>query len=303
LAKKSSSTSVHLFPPDTRVFRSKDFFNGDFPFAISRVKHTSKQFEDGARREREFWKITLVLAGKGKALINESQYQLQPGSVFIVHPRDQTTYQIESETLECYNVLFLPRLFSGELESLTDHYSFFYFFSEKLSPAKVELEARQNLFHFEKTPGDFLKDFETLEREFKTQDALYRPMIRHRLLELLIRLSRNAANKSKKAIHLRIADYIDRLIEKHYESPLHLEVFTLQAGISRDRLARRYRAERGKTITEALNEFRVAKAAELLKDKKLSATDVCHSVGFSDLSFFYKLFRKKYGVSPRKFVS
>ena len=46
---------------------------------------------------------------------------------------------------------------------------------------------------------------------------------------------------------------------------------------------------------------RLQQAAYLLRDRNLRITDVARQVGYEDLFYFSKLFKDRYGVSPREF--
>jgi len=314
MPRSRPQAAPHPFPPDQRVFRSAEFFSPDFPFAITRVRLKRGQFEDESKRQREFWKLTLILEGSGKALVNEREYPLGPGSVFLVHPHDWTSYRIASDELVVYNLLFLPELFNGELDRLSDHYAFFCFFDRRfdpsakarggrgpsLPPSSLPPEERDNLFVFDKGSREFLRDAEFLESEARKKAPLWHTVVRHRLLEMLVRLSRVGYKQLTRSIRHRLADYIDGLIERHYDQPLHLDVLAAQVGLSKDRLGKRYKAERGRPILEALHRRRVERAAELLAAGGMTVTDVCHEVGFNDLSFFHRIYRRYRGVTPRE---
>lgn len=56
-----------------------------------------------------------------------------------------------------------------------------------------------------------------------------------------------------------------------------------------------------KTPTEYLNEYRLSTAAMLLTHSQKSITDIALSCGFGDTSYFSKIFRKQYGVTPREY--
>ena len=92
------------------VFRRIGFFSDEFPFSIHREFDRPGDFNESRRFRREFWKIVCVVDGRGEYLIGEERHPLGPGSIFLVHPDDPTTFRIESEALEIYNILFMPEL-------------------------------------------------------------------------------------------------------------------------------------------------------------------------------------------------
>jgi len=48
-------------------------------------------------------------------------------------------------------------------------------------------------------------------------------------------------------------------------------------------------------------EVKIEKAAELLRDKTLSVTEVCYTCGFTNPSHFSTVFKRKMGVTPSKY--
>jgi len=55
------------------------------------------------------------------------------------------------------------------------------------------------------------------------------------------------------------------------------------------------------TITYYTNHQKMKRAAELLRDTQLSITAVAEAVGFLDLNYFSRLFKKQMGRSPSAF--
>ena len=56
------------------------------------------------------------------------------------------------------------------------------------------------------------------------------------------------------------------------------------------------------TCMEFLNNLRLEKAVELLKDGNASILEVSLSVGFHNLSYFHRAFKKKYRMTPGEFL-
>jgi AraC-like DNA-binding protein len=52
---------------------------------------------------------------------------------------------------------------------------------------------------------------------------------------------------------------------------------------------------------EYLNNLRLEKAAEKLRMNSAAITDVAMTCGFNNVTYFNRLFRKKYGMSPGQY--
>lgn len=66
-------------------------------------------------------------------------------------------------------------------------------------------------------------------------------------------------------------------------------------------LCRRFRQYTGYTMTEYLNQIRLQQAAFQLQYTDNTVLSICNNVGFSSVSYFNKLFKQSYGVSPKYF--
>ena len=57
----------------------------------------------------------------------------------------------------------------------------------------------------------------------------------------------------------------------------------------------------GKNFVEYLNELRIEKAKELLKDVRYKTYEVAEKVGIPDAHYFSRLFKKYVGMTPTEY--
>jgi AraC-like DNA-binding protein/quercetin dioxygenase-like cupin family protein len=91
-----------------------------------------------------------------------------------------------------------------------------------------------------------------------------------------------------------------RYIEQNYTSATLTEAAEL---INSDiyKLSRELKSMTGKTFTDILQEKRLSQAAYLLCSTSMKIDDIANSVGYYNLTFFYRTFSERYGLSPRKY--
>ncbi len=62
-----------------------------------------------------------------------------------------------------------------------------------------------------------------------------------------------------------------------------------------------FKKETGKTINQYINEVRIEKAKDLLKEEAIKFYEIARRVGYNDGKYFSKVFNKMVGMKPKKF--
>ncbi len=93
------------------------------------------------------------------------------------------------------------------------------------------------------------------------------------------------------------------LVEKHItEEKFDLPEFRKEMNMSRSTLFRKLQALTGQSPTEFIRTIRLKRAASLLKQNFGNVTQVSLEVGFNNLSYFNRTFKKLFGVSPVEYT-
>ena len=72
--------------------------------------------------------------------------------------------------------------------------------------------------------------------------------------------------------------------------------------MSQSSFYRKVKTLTGVSPNDFVKEFKLQRAAEMLSDGKFLANEVYRQVGFNSVSYFSQCFKKKYGMSPLKYV-
>ena len=94
-----------------------------------------------------------------------------------------------------------------------------------------------------------------------------------------------------------------RFIAGAYANPdLDLDRIVTETGVNRNKINEILKSEFGYTFISYLNKLRLTEAARLLAEKETAAVaEIAYSVGYSNVSYFNKLFKEEYGCTPKAF--
>ncbi|MGF1496608.1 MAG: helix-turn-helix transcriptional regulator [Elainellaceae cyanobacterium] len=104
-------------------------------------------------------------------------------------------------------------------------------------------------------------------------------------------------------------DDIDRIhqareiLVKQMDQPPSLLDLARQVGLNDCTLKRGFRQVFGKTAFGYLHDYRLEQARQLLQKRHLNVSEVARTIGFANRSYFAAAFRKKYGVSPKHYLT
>lgn len=89
-----------------------------------------------------------------------------------------------------------------------------------------------------------------------------------------------------------------KYIQEHYLEPLKLEDVSKHIGFNATYFSSVFKKETGKNFLDYVTELRMNKAKQLLCSGEMSVNDVAEAVGYQDLKYFSRLFKKNAGISP-----
>lgn len=95
-----------------------------------------------------------------------------------------------------------------------------------------------------------------------------------------------------------VLDYI----ELHYAEPISISELAKLCYFSDYHFMRFFKRHMNMTCVEYINNLRLEKSVELFEQGNTSILDVSLSVGFHNLSYFHRAFKKKYHMTPLSFM-
>lgn len=95
-------------------------------------------------------------------------------------------------------------------------------------------------------------------------------------------------------------NFIIDYIEEHLHEDISVEMMAALLKLNRSYLSRLFKNETGESLSDYLIGKRIEKASILLKSSDMTIEEITNAVGLDDVSYFYKMFRKHTGKTPRE---
>ncbi len=274
---------------------ASDYFDADeFPLQVIKNEHHGTT----NLHRHEFFE--LVFIDHGVALhSHEGKTQiLTAGDVFIIFPGEVHSY-ISANNTGLYNCLFMAEAFAGLEKDLESVHELDW------------LVNRQPRTVFERVHAGLTEQQElVLVLEQIIWEKLNRPIgwalkLKSLLLSVFVIYARLCGKRqlSNSEVNANFRQIIKAVtfIEQHYNQEVAVDDMARAAGLSVGYLSRQFKSFLGTSPSEYARNFRIAKAAELLRMNDKSVADVARELGFGDIALFSRQFRQVTGVSPTGF--
>ena len=95
-----------------------------------------------------------------------------------------------------------------------------------------------------------------------------------------------------------VVQQIVNIVNKRYYEDLSLKTLANQYNINSSYLGQIFNKEVGCSFSDYLNKTKNLKAKELILETNMKINDIAREVGYMDSSYFYRKFKKFFGVSP-----
>ena len=92
-----------------------------------------------------------------------------------------------------------------------------------------------------------------------------------------------------------------KYVENNYMEKITIEDIANEVGLSQSHFMKYFKNTMGTSFVDYLNEYRLTMASRLLISSDSSILAIASEVGFENLSYFNRIFKKRFGQTPREY--
>ncbi|MFL1677196.1 AraC family transcriptional regulator [Paenibacillus dendritiformis] len=285
-------------------FRSEQELQAHLPCKVYRLDQSIGNIWDHTHDYIQIW---YVLKGEFKHTINHHSYHMVKGNLFIIPPfAVHRVEMVAGQEVEIIGCEFLPHFVLDPAErdgerGVDFSYLEQFLMDEKQSTPKVALTGDTDI-QVGRLLQEMLEEYQHTRRYYEL--VLKADLLR--LLAIIIREYTKPADKTSEEDD-RVEKYRDVItsvteyIHLHYAEELRLERLCREFSLSKTYFCYLFKRFTGKTFNDYLIDLRVRKAVDCLLESDMSITEICFGVGFNDLAYFSRIFKRHTGLSPSQY--
>ena len=243
--------------------------------------------------------MEMIYIKKGRGLVSvEFQEQMvEAGEFAIVLPGQMHGIcQYEKESMEYENILFRPEMLYAKKEDGTGEKYFRPLLHMKMTvPSfyrkgqKGYEEIRSCLDDCDKISAVSGEGYELL-----LKSSLFR------IFHALYMISEKNTRHAQKTTHEGMKAVV-KYVELHYMEKLTIDDMAHLAGFSSSHFMKYFKATMGQSFIDYLNDYRLMMASRLLLASTEPILMIAQEVGYDNISYFNRIFKRRFGVTPREY--
>ena len=240
------------------------------------------------------WELTFITESTGIRSVGNSIQTYQPGELVLLGPNlphcwktNRSTEQLAKSTVIQFNKNLLG---DGWLEK------------EEFSTIKKMLEKSNYGLIFNEVTAKYIGDKMVLMKDmspiFKLMEAI--KLLQQLSLEKYEVLSLGARFNVNSLVSNRVKKIID-FVDKNYQDKIDAAQLGDLVFMTPVSFSKFFKKTFNKTFTSYLNEYRVSKACQLLKESDISVEQIAFETGYPNLSFFHRQFKLFTNKTPAQY--
>ena len=278
-------------------YENKNHVDMDFPYNIY-LCSIPLDFEEVPSHWHDEMEIIYVKKGKGLITVDFRQYIVKAPTIVLIIPGQlHSIEQLEEYSMEYENILFHPNML---LPKQNDTSSTNFLLPLLKGTVNVPTVFTPVYPYYQ----NLAAPIDACDEICKTKPQGYELYIKSQLYQLLYILNNRCRNLSKPIKSKRTLDktrLVLKYIENNYMQHISVAEIANIAGFSESHFMRYFKETMGTSFVDYLKDYRLTMAARLLVTSESAILNIASEVGFDNLSYFNRAFKKRYGMTPSQY--
>lgn len=246
----------------------------------------------------EEMEIIYIKKGRGMITIDLHSHPVSAGTLVLILPGQlHGINQYEHDAMEYENIIFHPDILLSKTADDCSNDFLLPLFGNMISlPALITPE----LENYEKLAACI----DTADEICKTYPKAFQFAIKGQLFSFFYLLFSSCADTSHLPKNKRTLDKMKQIIkyiECNYMEKIAIADIAGEIGVSSSHFMKYFKNTMGTSFTCYLNEYRLTMASRLLLSSDTPILLIANDVGFDNLSYFNRLFKKRFGTTPSNY--
>ena len=289
-----------MYPMD-KVDLKERMVHGTAMFPVSFYElHLGSQFPIVPLHYHEEMEVTYIVSGTATYQCGLHSFTVKAGDFIFMNPHVlHRITQLEAYEMVSYTFVFHINL----LKNTSLDVCALRFFTPLLNnmdhlPHKIEGE--DTLYE------EIRAIFDKLYKCHETKRWGYELLVKGYLLEILGLLYQHerveiGTTLSPSYVHMDKIKVVLEYIKEHYSESINVNELAELTHLSTYYFMRLFKKYTGMTCVEYINDYRLSKASELLEGDHYTIMQVAMMVGFNNVSYFNRYFKKRFMMTPKAY--
>lgn len=282
------------------IDQKEDAKHGESFFPVQKyITNLSSEYMGVTNHWHEEAELTLITSGKCIYKIDLVEYEVEEGDILFVPPLFLHSITLgNNKKVSSETYVFHLKFLGGNSTDICSTRYLAPIMNQEFSmpyvikpnhPAYVSL--RKIFNQINTTYDESIIGYELALKSFFLQTIF-----------LLLQYSKKVAVSETEKVSDKIKNVLD-YIELHYSETITVSQLAKLCYFSDYHFMRFFKKHMNMTCVEYINNLRFEKAVELFEKGNSSIMEVSLSVGFHNLSYFHRAFKKKYRMTPLSFIN
>lgn len=282
------------------IDQKEDAKHGESFFPVQKyITNLSSEYMGVTNHWHEEAELTLITSGKCIYKIDLVEYEVEEGDILFVPPLFLHSITLgNNKKVSSETYVFHLKFLGGNSTDICSTRYLASIMNQEFSmpyvikpnhPAYVSL--RKIFNQINTTYDESIIGYELALKSFFLQTIF-----------LLLQYSKKVAVSETEKVSDKIKNVLD-YIELHYSETITVSQLAKLCYFSDYHFMRFFKKHMNMTCVEYINNLRLEKAVELFEKGNSSIMEVSLSVGFHNLSYFHRAFKKKYRMTPLSFIN